>query len=163
MSCDKLFLQNIDKIDLPYNKSNLSRGDIETKINIKGKYLNKIPKELLENDKYFYDRVYCLYKTIPELEGSNVDGLIDHIKILVGRIDEIKSNDKLLLETQYNFLLKNDCNLSISEAFPCDKISRDDIHAEFDNIHLQYINKEPHFPDECENNFIKCSDEDCKK
>jgi len=141
MACDKEYLKSISEIKLPYNSDNLAVLDIEKKVNVTGSNLNIIPKELLQNDLYIYEKLDCIYQTIPELEGINSKGLVEHINLFISNLVSIKNTDKALLKLQYDFLLKNDCNLSAIDAFPCDKISKYDIYAEFDNTHLQYIDR----------------------
>jgi hypothetical protein len=142
---------------LPYEKDNLYYLDINNKFNISGKNLNKIPKQLLENDKYILDKLIFFYETIDELEGDNLNGLIDHINQLKTKIIEIKKADEELEKSKFNFLKENDCKISIEDIFPCKELEEIDIYAYFENTHLQYydgyINKKPR----CED-YISCED-----
>jgi len=145
---------------LPYNKNNLSYIDVNNRINVTGKNLNKVPKELYENDKSIFDKIQFFYKTIKELEGSNIDGLIDHINLLKNEVLDIKNNDNNLEKMKYNFLKKNDCSINVKDLFPCDKLLPCDIYAYFDNTHIHYynnyINKE-YTCDDCKDH-IDCDD-----
>jgi len=124
---------------LPYNKDNLYYLNVDNRYNISGKNLNIIPKQLLENDKIILDKLNFFYKTIDELEGDNLNGLLDHIKLLDEKINGIKETDELLAKDKFDFLKLNDCNISIDDLFPCKEIECIDIYSYFDNTHLQYI------------------------
>jgi hypothetical protein len=123
---------------LPYNRDNLDYIDIDNRLNISGKHLNKVPKELIENDRYILDKLNFYYKTIDELEGDNINGLIDHINIFQIYLDSIKDNDEKLAQEKLNFLKINDCNLDIQDLFPCKEMLPCDIYAYFDNTHINY-------------------------
>ena len=142
---------------LPYEKDNLYYLDVDNKFNISGKNLNIIPKQLLENDKYILEKLNFFYKTIDELEGDNLNGLIDHINMLKSRVLEIKKEDNNLENLKFNFLKRNDCNLSVKELFPCSDIQNIDIYAYFNNTHLQYTENFGNAKPICKDN-IDCND-----
>lgn len=143
---------------LKYNKNNLDKIDINNKLNITGKNLNLIPKELFENDNIIFSKILFFYKTLKELTGENVDGLIDHTILFESIIKDIKNNDELLSQKKLEFLKLNDCNLKIEDVFPCVDLKKCDIKVYFENTHIHYsenyINNE-YSCDSC-NNIVNC-------
>lgn len=143
--------------NLPYKK--LDFVDVNNRININGKTLNKIPKELYQNDKYILDKLNFYYNSLDKLDGENTNGLIDHIKKLETQILKIKENDNILAKSKFEFLQINDCLINVKDLFPCKKLLPCDIYGYFENTHLEYTEQYINTRNTCEN----CKDiDDCK-
>jgi argonaute-like protein implicated in RNA metabolism and viral defense len=144
--------------DLPYNKNNLSKININNKLNITGKNLNTEPKELLKNDEHILSKLNFLYESISELKGDNAGGLISHINDLSLILDNIKNKDEYLAQQKFNFLKANDCNLKIDDLFPCKDLSPTDEYVYFNNTHINYTKDYKNKNCEDDDLIIDCND-----
>jgi len=115
---------------LPYTELDKIKVD---SISISGKSLNTNSRKLFENDKYLLAPLQEFYNEIPELDGTNVDGLIEHINQLKNKIDSIKSIDLEIVNSKMDFLKRNDCRIKLEDLFPCYKLTKEEVLAYFDN------------------------------
>jgi len=129
---------NLDKIKVDSNS-------------ISGKSLNINSKKLFENDKYLLAPLQRFFDEIPELDGTNIDGLIEHIAQLKNKIDIIKSTDLKIIHNKMDFLKRNDCNINLRDLFPCYEIKKEEVMAYFDNTTIHAHNDDLMTCEDCEN------------
>lgn len=135
---------------LPYTELEKVKVD---GVSITGKSLNINPKKLFANDKYILAPLQKFYDEIPELDGSNIDGLIEHIKILKSKIDIIKSTDEEIIYNKMDFLKKNDCNVYLRDLFPCYDITKEEVLSYFDNTTIQAYEDDLQTCEDCEDHI----------
>jgi len=126
---------------LPYPKI---EEIVINKFTISGKLLNTVPLKMLSNDKSINNNLSILYDELKELEGTNVNGILEHSELLKEKIYNLKNLFLEIENKQIEFLKRNDCNIPLCDLFIDynDTNCNCDIYAQFDNVHLRYADDE---------------------